>query len=374
MNPPDVQRFLPWLVAVGFFMQALDSTILNTALPRMAADLHESPLRMQSVVIAYMLTVALLIPVSGWLADRFGTRRVYLGAIILFTLGSLACAMSNHLGLLVAARVLQGIGGALLLPVGRLAILKTFPRDQLLRALAFVTMPGLIGPLIGPSLGGWLVEVASWHWIFLINIPVGLAGALATARLMPDLRGAPGLRFDMAGFALFGGGMVMVSIALQGLGERALGFAASMVLLFAGLACLAGYWLYAARAEQPLFRLSLFGIRTFAVGLLGNLFARLGSGAMPFLTPLFLQVGLGYSPSVAGMSMIPSALGAIFAKTFAERLINRFGYRGVLVVNTLVLGCMIAGFACSWALARRTGCCWCTWGCSASSTRSNSPR
>lgn len=341
----STRRTLPWIVAIAFFMQTLDATILNTALPRMAADLQESPLRMQSVVVAYLLTVALLIPASGWLADRFGTRRVFVAAIGLFTLGSLACAMSPSLPLLVAARVLQGVGGALLLPVGRLAILRAFPRDDLLRALTFVTLPGLVGPLVGPTLGGWLVQVASWHWIFLINLPVGLLGAVAAARCMPELRGASRQRFDARGFVLFGAGMVMLSLSLQGLGERALDAAGALLLLCAGLACLAGYWLHAARTPAPLFGLQLFRMPTYSVGLLGNLFARLGSGAMPFLTPLLLQVGLGYSPAAAGMSMIPGALGAMLSKTFAERLIKRLGYRRVLVGNTLALAGLIASFA-----------------------------
>jgi EmrB/QacA subfamily drug resistance transporter len=335
---------LPWLVAVAFFMQTLDGTILNTALPSMARDLGESPLRMHSVLVAYMLTVALLIPASGWLADRFGTRRVFLAAILLFSLGSLACALSHTLTQLVAARVLQGLGGAFLLPVGRLAILRAFPRSELLKTLAFVTIPGLVGPLIGPALGGWLVEVASWHWVFLINIPVGLVGAAAALRWMPDLRAAVH-RFDVAGFVLFSLGLALVSFALQGLGEHAVSLAVSVLTMAAGLAAMTAYWLHAARAEQPIFSLRLFQIPTFSIGLAGNLFARLGSGAMPFLTPLFLQVGLGYAPSVAGLSMVPTVVGAMLCKTFAAPLINRLGYRHVLVGNTLLLGVLIAGFA-----------------------------
>ncbi|WP_255989872.1 multidrug transporter subunit MdtD [Chitinolyticbacter albus] len=341
---PPTRRMLPWLVAIGFFMQTLDSTILNTALPAMARGLGESPLRMQSVIIAYMLTVALLIPASGWLADRLGTRRVFMSAIVLFSGGSLLCAASQTLGQLVAARVVQGMGGALLLPVGRLAILKAFPKDQLLRALSFVTVPGLIGPLVGPTLGGWLVEVASWHWVFLINIPVGVVGCFVTARFMPELIGGEG-RFDWPGFLLFGAGMVLVSLSLQGLGEHALPLATSMVLLFAGLAAMAGYWLHAARAPTPLFSMQLFQIRTYAVGALGNLFARLGSGAMPFMTPLFLQVGLGFAPTKAGLFMVPTVLGAMLSKALVEPLVRRLGYRRVLVGNTLLLGVMIASFA-----------------------------
>ena len=341
---PSTKRLLPWLVAIAFFMQTLDGTILNTALPAMAASLGESPLRMQSVVIAYMLTVALLIPASGWLSDRFGTRRIFVSAIVMFSLGSLLCALSSSLAMLVGARVVQGFGGALLLPVGRLAILRGFPRAELLKALTFVTLPGLVGPLVGPTLGGWLVQVATWHWVFLINLPVGVIGVVVAQRYMPDLRGAVGQRFDLRGFVMFSSGLVMVSLALQGLGEHAMSVAASMLLLVGGFAAMVGYWLHATRAKQPLFSPALMRIPTFAIGLAGNLFSRLGSGAMPFLIPLFMQVGLGYSPSVTGMSMIPTALGAMLCKLFAEPMIKRLGYRTVLVSNTLLLGLVIAAF------------------------------
>jgi EmrB/QacA subfamily drug resistance transporter len=342
---PATKRLLPWVVAIAFFMQTLDGTILNTTLPTMAKDLGESPLRMQSVVIAYMLTVALFIPASGWLADRFGTRRAFLSAIVLFSLGSLLCALSPSLGWLIAARVVQGVGGALLLPVGRLAVLRAYPRAELLKVLSFVTIPGLVGPLVGPPLGGWLVEVASWHWVFLINLPVGLIGVVASLRYMPDLRGAQDQRFDWAGFLSFSLGLVLVTLGLQGLGEHALSAAASILLVIGGLAAMAAYWVHAARVERALFSLTLFEIPTFSVGVLGNLFARLGSGAMPFLTPLFLQVGLGYSPSRAGLTMVPIVIGAMTIKLFAERVVKRFGYRRLLVTNTLLLGGFIAGFS-----------------------------
>nr|MBF0682692.1 MFS transporter [Pseudomonas sp.] len=195
-------RVLPWLVAIAFFMQTLDGTILNTALPAMARDLAEDPLRMQGVVISYMLTVALLIPASGWLADRFGSRRIFFTAIVLFTLGSLFCAMSVSFNQLVMSRVLQGVGGALMLPVGRLVVLRAYPRTEFVRVMTFIALPGLVGPLIGPTLGGWLVEYASWHWIFLINLPVGLVGCIAAFRFMPDLKSVERVRFDTVGFIL----------------------------------------------------------------------------------------------------------------------------------------------------------------------------
>ncbi len=337
-------RVLPWLVAVAFFMQTLDGTILNTALPAMARDLAQDPLRMQGVVIAYMLTVALLIPVSGWLADRFGTRRVFVSAIVLFSLGSLLCALSQSLAQLVASRVVQGAGGALMLPVGRLAILRLYPRSDFVRVMTLVALPGLIGPLIGPTLGGWLVQYASWHWIFLVNLPVGVLGALAALRFMPELTGER-MRFDGVGFVFFGAAMVLITIALEGLGSVQMPHARVMLLLFGGIACLAVYWLHAARVRQPLFSPALFHTRSFSVGILGNVFARLGSGALPFLVPLVLQLALGYSPAQAGMTMIPLALGAMAIKPLAKPLIDRFGYRNTLTGNTLLLGALIASLA-----------------------------
>lgn len=336
---------LLWLVAVGFFMQTLDATIVNTALPAMAADLRESPLRMQSVVVAYSVAMAMLIPASGWIADRVGMRRAFFGAIVAFVFGSVLCALSPTLDLLVAARVLQGFGGALLLPVGRLVILRTFPREEFLEAISFVAIPGLVGPLIGPTLGGWLVQVASWHWIFLINVPVGLLGLVATLRYMPRGRPIAAGRFDGVGYALLAFGMVALSLGLDGLSGLGLRQAGVVLLMVFGLAALAAYWLHAARSVQPLFSPRLFGIATMRIGLLGNLFARLGSGSMPFLVPLMLQVGLGYSPLYAGMMMLPVAIAGIAVKRAATPLITHFGYRRVLVANTFAVGLMMASLA-----------------------------
>ena len=338
---PTTARWIPWVVAIAFFMQSLDGTILNTALPAMALDLAENPLRMQGVIIAYMLTVALLIPASGWIADRFGTKRIFFSAILLFSFGSLLCALANSLGLLVGARVIQGLGGALMLPVGRLVVLRAYPRSELVRIMSFITIPGLLGPLLGPTLGGWLVEILSWHWIFLLNLPVGALGCYAVWKFIPDLRGAERTAFDGVGFVLFGAAMVLITIAMEGLGELHLPHLRVMLLLFAGMACLAAYWLRAGRIENPLFSPRLFRTRTFSVGILGNLFARLGSGALPFLVPLLLQVALGYSPSQAGMSMIPLAAAAMVAKSIARPLIERLGYRIVLTSNTLLLGVLL---------------------------------
>ena len=348
-SPVDSQvpsgRTLLWLVAIGFFMQTLDATIINTALPAMARSLGESPLRMQSVIVAYSLTMAMLIPASGWIADRFGTRRVYLSAMLLFALGSLLCAVSQTLAQLVGARILQGLGGALLLPVGRLAVLRAFPREQFLRAMSFIAIPGLIGPLLGPTLGGWLVEIASWHWIFLINLPVALVGCALTLLFMPAGRVPPPGAFDLAGFLLLSGGMVAISLSLGGLSELGMGHASVVVLLVFGLVCIAAYWLRALRHPAPLFSPHLFSVASLRVGLLGNLFARLGSSCMPFLIPLLMQVSMRYSPAQAGMMMLPLVLSGMAAKPLVTRLILWFGYRWVLVVNTTLVGLVMCSFA-----------------------------
>ncbi|HEY4663766.1 MAG TPA: multidrug transporter subunit MdtD [Comamonas sp.] len=333
---------LLWLVAIGFFMQTLDATILNTALPSMAASLGESPLHMQSVVVAYALTTAMLIPATGWVADRFGTRRIYTAAMALFVLGSVLCALAPTLQFLVMARVVQGVGGAMMLPVGRLAVLRAYPRDAFIRAMSFIAIPGQVGPLLGPTLGGWLVEYASWHWIFWINVPVGALGVWAAWRWMPKNDQQPKRSFDGVGFALLAFGMVGVSLALDGLSGVGMGHALVAVLMVFGMASLAAYWMHALRSPAPLFAPALFSVRSLRVGLLGNLFARLGSGAAPFLVPLMLQVGLGLSPFHAGTMMLATVLGSMVVKRLAVRTVLRFGYKRVLQVNSILLGLMIA--------------------------------
>ncbi|MFM0687227.1 multidrug transporter subunit MdtD [Paraburkholderia strydomiana] len=334
-----------WLVATGFFMQTLDSTIVNTALPAMATSLGELPLRMQSVVIAYSLTMAVMIPVSGWLADKLGTRRVFFSAILVFAVGSLLCANAHTLNQLVVFRIVQGVGGAMLLPVGRLAVLRTFPAERYLPALSFVAIPGLIGPLIGPTLGGWLVKIASWHWIFLINVPVGIAGCIATFIFMPDSRNEQVGKFDVKGYLLLVAGMVAISSALDGRTEFGIQHATVLVLLILSLACFVAYGLHAVREPSPIFPLDLFKIHTFSVGLLGNLFARIGSGAMPYLIPLLLQVSLGYSAFEAGMMMLPVAAAGMASKRLVTTLIIKYSYRRVLMTNTILVGLTMASFS-----------------------------
>lgn len=272
---------LPWIAAMAFFMQALDATILNTALPAIAHSLNRSPLAMQSAIISYTLTVAMLIPVSGWLADRFGTRRVFMVAVSLFTLGSLACALSSSLSELVIFRVVQGVGGAMMMPVARLALLRAYPRSELLPVLNFVTMPGLVGPILGPVLGGVLVTWASWHWIFLINIPIGVAGILYARKYMPNFT-TPRRKFDMTGFFLFGLSLVLFSSGMELFGEKIVATWIASAIIFCSIVLLLAYIRHARRHPTPLISLSLFKTRTFSVGIAGNLATRLGTGCVPF--------------------------------------------------------------------------------------------
>lgn len=329
-------RWQLWIVAFGFFMQTLDTTIVNTALPSIAASLGENPLRMQSVIVSYVLTVAVMLPASGWLADRIGVKWVFFSAIILFTFGSLMCAQSATLNELILSRVLQGGGGAMMVPVGRLTVMKIVPREQYMAAMAFVTLPGQIGPLVGPALGGFLVEFASWHWIFLINLPVGVIGALATLLLMPNHKMST-RRFDISGFIMLAIGMATLTLALDGHTGLGLSPLAIAGLILCGVIALGSYWWHALGNRFALFSLHLFKNKIYTLGLVGSMSARIGSGMLPFMTPIFLQIGLGFSPFHAGLMMIPMIIGSMGMKRIIVQVVNRFGYRRVLVNATLLL-------------------------------------
>lgn len=332
-------KFLPYVLAVALFMQILDATILNTALPEMALALGESPLKMQWAVISYALTLAIFIPISGFLADKYGTRKVFLSAIVLFSIGSILCAISPNLDMLVASRVLQGIGGAMMTPVARLILVKSYPRNQLLTVMNFAVIPALIAPLLGPLVGGYLVQYASWHWIFLINIPMGVLGLIIGYKLIPDIREVAG-RLDWLGFALFAIAAGLLTLAVEFLsqpGEVLSGITMSAI----ALSLLYLYVRHARKASNPIFPLSLFNVRTFRIGITGNLFTRLGISAVPYLLPLLFQVAFKYTPSQAGWLLTPIAVGAMGIKPLVSKIIQRFSYRKVLVANTTFLGILI---------------------------------
>ena len=338
-------RLLPWLVAVAFFMESLDTTILNTAVPTIAAALHVAPLNMKSVLASYTLSLAIFIPISGWMADRFGTRRVFASAIGIFTLGSILCGISSDIHLLVACRILQGCGGAMMIPVGRLTIVRTFAKSELIRAMSFVAIPGLIGPMLGPVTGGLIVGYFHWRMIFFVNVPIGLTGLYLVYRHLPDYREKKTHPLDVVGLILFGSGVALLSYVLEVFGEHTLSVEEILGLLAIAIALLCGYALHGSRTEFPLLHLALFRVRTFRASVAGSFVTRLGVGGIPFLFPLLYQVGLGYSPIQSGLLMMPQAFAAISLKMTMPHILRRLGYRTVLISNTILIGAMILLFA-----------------------------
>ncbi|QYM80435.1 DHA2 family efflux MFS transporter permease subunit [Horticoccus luteus] len=333
-----IRRFLPWLVAMALFMENLDATIVNTAVPTMAESLRVEPLSLKAVLTSYTLSLAVFIPVSGWFADRFGTCRVFRVAIWLFLLGSLGCGLAPSVPLLVAARVLQGIGGAMMTPVARVALVRTFPRSEMLRTMNYVIIPALLGPLLGPFTGGLIVHITSWRVIFFVNIPLALFGLWMTRRFMPDYRDPESPPLDRAGFFLFCSGIALVSYVLEVFGEHSHPASQLTAISVVAVALLAGYGWHARRVVKPLLELALFKVRTFRVSVLGGFVTRLGFGGMPFLLPLLYQLGLGYAPWQAGLLTVPQALAAMAMKIISRPVLRRFGHRTVLLANTLVLG------------------------------------
>jgi len=338
------KHILPWLVAVAFFMESLDTTILNTAVPAISAALQVSPLNMKSVLASYTLSLAVFIPISGWMADRFGTRRVFASAIGLFTLGSFLCGLSSNIHLLVACRILQGCGGAMMVPVGRLTLVRTFAKSELIRAMSFVAIPGLIGPMLGPVAGGLIVGYFHWRVIFFLNIPIGLFGLVMVYMHLPDYREETH-PLDAVGLILFGSGIALLSYVLEIFGEHTLGVGEILGLLAISVALLGGYLLHAKGTAYPLLQLSLFRIRTFSAAVSGSFFTRLGIGGVPFLLPLLYQVGLGFTAIQSGLLIMPQAIGAISFKFLMPKLLARVGFRGVLISNTVVLGVLLMVFA-----------------------------
>jgi EmrB/QacA subfamily drug resistance transporter len=338
------KRLLPWLVAVAFFMESLDTTILNTAVPTIAEALKVAPLSMKAVLSSYTLSLAVFIPISGWVADRFGTRRVFASAIGLFTFGSFLCGISTNIHELVACRILQGCGGAMMVPVGRLTIVRTFAKSELIRAMSFVAIPGLIGPMLGPIAGGLIVGYFHWRVIFFVNLPIGLTGLVLVYLHLPDYREKSN-PLDVVGLILFGSGIALLSYVLEVFGEHTLSVGQILGLLTVSILLLAAYGLHATKAPFPLLALRLFRIRTFRAAVSGSFFTRLGIGGIPFVLPLLYQVGLGLTPIQSGLLMMPQAIAAISLKMTMPGILARLGYRGVLVSNTVILGLLILLFA-----------------------------
>ncbi len=340
-----VKRYLPWVVAIALFMEQLDSTIINTAIPSMAASLHVTPLSLKAVVSSYILALAVSIPISGWMADRFGTRRVFSVAVGLFTFSSILCGLSVNVPMLVAARILQGFSAAMMMPVGRLTVIRTFPKSELLAAMNFVIIPALIGPLLGPTVGGLIVHWLPWQAIFFVNVPIGLAAQWMIHRHMPDYRSDSPRPLDVIGLVLFGSGVALLSWILEIFGEHYLDVTSTTILFIISLALLGAYILHARRTLHPLLQLTLFKTRTFRVSVVGGFITRLGVGGLPFLLPLLYQLGLGLPAWQSGLMMMPTAAAAMAMKLISVRVLGHFGYRKVLIVNTVMIGVTISLFS-----------------------------
>ena len=345
MNSSTVKTYLPWVVAVALFMEQLDTTIVNTAVPAMAESLQVTPLSLKAVVASYILSLAVCIPVSGWMADRYGTRRVFSIAVGLFTFSSVLCGLALNAPMLVAARILQGVGAAMMMPVGRLTIIRTFPKSELLRAMNFVIIPALIGPLLGPTVGGLIVHWVSWRYIFFVNVPMGLLALWLAQRHMPDYRGDAARPLDVVGLVLFGSGTALLSWLLEIFGEHRIDATSAAVLLLLCVSLLAAYVWHARETPHPLLRLRLFRVRTFRISVVGGFVTRLGVGGMPFLLPLLYQLGLGMPAWQSGLLMMPAAAAAMFMKVISSRVLARFGYRRILIVNTVMIGVVVSLFS-----------------------------
>lgn len=337
------KRLLPLIIATALFIENMDSTAISTSLPQIAADLGVEPVALKLALTTYMLALAVFIPVSGWVADRFGARRVFMAAIGVFLLGSLGCAASDGLGQLVAGRFVQGIGGAMMVPVGRLVLLRSVEKSELVRALSWLTVPAMLGPMLGPLLGGAITTYAHWRFIFLINIPMGLLGMWLAWRHIPALRQAV-RPLDWRGFVLSASGLALAMFGLSAIGS---GLVPAVVLgacMLAGAGLMASYVRHAWRHPHPLLQLDLLRIPTFRAGVLGGSLFRIGIGATPFLLPLMLQLGFGLDPLESGLVTFTSTAGAMLMKVIAPRVLNRFGFRPVLVWNGLAASLLLCAF------------------------------
>jgi EmrB/QacA subfamily drug resistance transporter len=338
-------RTLALIVAAALFMENLDGTIIATALPQIAHDLGVAPLKVNLAITSYLLSLSIFIPVSGWMADRFGARRVFSSAILTFMAGSLACALADSLTTLVLARILQGMGGAMMVPVGRLVILRAVPKNELIKALTYLTIPALLGPVLGPPLGGFLVTYYDWRWIFLINIPVGILGLILSQIFIPPIKAANVARLDGIGFALTGCGLAALVFAFEAMGRSTLSNLTLILIAAAGAGSLLLYARHAQRVPAPIIHLGLLKVATYRLAILGGSLFRIGIGALPVLLPLMLQLGFGLSAFASGLITFASAVGALVMKGATQFVLRRYGFRRVLIVNGVMSGLVMAGYA-----------------------------
>ena len=332
------------IIATALFMENMDGTVLATSLPAIAADLHEDPIVLKLALTSYMLTLAVFIPASGWVADKLGARTVFCSAIVVFTLGSVLCGASSTLAELIGARVFQGLGGAMMVPVGRLVLLRSVPKSEMVDSLAYLTVPALIGPVVGPPLGGFITTYFHWRWIFWINVPIGLLGIALTLRFIANVREQDVGRFDVKGFFLSGGGLLSLVFGLTVIGRSIVPAGVVVGLVVIGALLLALYVAHARRTADAILDLNLLKLPTFVAGVVGGFLFRLGIGAIPFLMPLLLQIGFGLSPFESGSLTFAAAAGAMAMKFSASRLIKHFGFRTILVGNAVISAVFLASY------------------------------
>src|SRR5277367_6030124 len=345
MEERPYDRIVPLIVATALFMENMDSTVISTSLPAIALDIGTSPLTLKLAVTSYLLSLAICIPASGWTADRFGGRNVFCIAIGVFIAGSIGCALSQNLEEFVLARIVQGMGGAMMTPVGRLIMVRSIDKKALLNAMSLLTMPALIGPICGPPLGGFITTYASWHWIFLINVPIGLLGIVMAMRYIANVRIENPDPFDYIGFILSGLGIAGLAFGLSVLGLEFLPASIVAALICVGAVSVVGYVIHARRTPAPILDLSLLKLPTFRVSIYGGFLFRLGIGALPFLLPLLLQIGFHLTPFQSGLITFTSALGSMFMKAAVASVLRRFGYRNVLLYNCLISAAFLAACA-----------------------------
>src|SRR5277367_1660997 len=339
------ERLIPLIVATALFMENMDSTVIATSLPAIAADIGTSPLTLKLAITSYLLSLAVFIPASGWTADRFGARLVFSTAIVVFMAGSIGCALSGSVTDFVIARTLQGIGGAMMTPVGRLVLLRSIDKSALVNAMAWVTVPALVGPVIGPPLGGFITTYLTWHWIFLINIPIGLLGIFMALRYIDPIRSEDPERFDLYGLVLAGIGLGGIAFGLSVAGLNLLPWSVIGALVGIGSVSMTLYVIHARRTGSPVLDFSLLRLPTMRAAIIGGFMFRLGIGALPFLLPLLMQVGFGLSPFQSGLVTFSSAVGAMGMKTLAARIIRTFGFRNLMTINAVVSSFFLAACA-----------------------------
>ena len=339
------ERLIPLIVATALFMENMDSTVIATSLPAIAADIGTSPLTLKLAITSYLLSLAVFIPASGWTADRFGARMVFSLAVAVFIIGSIGCALSGSVTDFVIARIVQGMGGAMMTPVGRLVLLRSIDKSALVNAMAWVTVPALVGPVIGPPLGGFITTYFSWHWIFLINIPIGLLGIFMAMRYIDPIRSKDPERFDLYGLVLAGIGVGGIAFGLSVAGLNLLPWTIVAALVAVGSISMTLYVIHARRTASPVLDFTLLRLPTLRASIVGGFLFRLGIGALPFLLPLLMQVGFGLSPFRSGLVTFASAVGAMGMKTLAARIIKTFGFRNIMVVNAVISSAFLAACA-----------------------------